>query len=112
MRHVDLLGRYGGEELLVVLPGLPDENPPAAVERLREAVADEPFELDGTGAPLSVTISIGVAWLGVRRNGEPMRDDDAQQLFERADAALYEAKLGGRNRVVCALPAVAVADLA
>ena len=104
LRQADLLGRYGGEELLLVMPDLPYDNLPPAVERLREAVSGEPFDLPSAPSPLSVTISIGVAWFGVARHGERKADDDAQQLFERADAALYEAKNGGRNRVVCALP--------
>lgn len=102
LRQADLLGRYGGEELLVVLPELPYEDPPAAVDRLREAVAGRSFKVDGVEAPLSVTISIGVAWFATARGGESCTEDDAQKLFERADAALYEAKHQGRNRVVCA----------
>jgi len=107
LRQVDLLGRYGGEELLLVLPGLPCADPPAAIDRLRAAVAGEPFDLGGGGPPLTVTISVGVAWFGIGRGGEPASHDDALRLFERADAALYDAKRGGRNRVVCALPGAA-----
>jgi diguanylate cyclase (GGDEF)-like protein len=98
LRQCDLLGRYGGEELLLVMPGLPCEAPANAVERLREGVCDQPFEIPG--GPLPVTVSIGVAWLGVPGAGEAADlEDTAQALFERADAALYDAKRNGRNRV-------------
>lgn len=105
LRQVDLLGRYGGKELLLVMPGLPCDDPPTAIEQLCAAVASEPFDLGGGGPPLAVTISIGVAWFGVGRGGEPAPHDDAQRLFGRAGAALYEAKRGGRHRVVCTSPA-------
>jgi diguanylate cyclase (GGDEF)-like protein len=98
LRQCDLLGRYGGEELLLVMPGLPCEVPANAVERLREGVGERPFET--AGGPLSVTVSIGVAWLGCPGAGDAADvETTAQELFERADAALYDAKRGGRDRV-------------
>lgn len=86
------LGRYGGEEILAVVPGaLRDDRAP--FEALRRYIADSPF--DGDGECVSVTCSIGVAWL------QP-RDHDGFDLIRRADAALYLAKTAGRNRVVLA----------
>lgn len=89
MRGSDTIGRYGGEELLAVMPGLL----PPAVQRLQalhDAVGARPLTVDGLS--LVVTCSIGVAWL---RPHESPTD-----LLRRADAALYRAKREGRNRVV------------
>ncbi|GAB1639923.1 diguanylate cyclase [Krasilnikovia sp. MM14-A1259] len=90
LRESDVLGRYGGEEFAVVLPGNAEVDV-APLERIRLAVASEPVATrDG---PVSVTISIGLA-------GLDMRDDGLDQLLARADHALYQAKTGGRNQVI------------
>jgi len=98
LRRSDLLGRYGGEELLLVLTD-PGDPPIATVERLREAVCDLPFAVGARELP--VTISVGVAWV---ESGEALEGitvpATAQDAFDRAEAALYEAKRSGRNRVV------------
>jgi diguanylate cyclase (GGDEF)-like protein len=86
------LGRYGGEELLVVTPGAALDDP-APFEVLRHCVERLPF--DGDGAPIHMTCSIGVAWVGADRNS-------VLEVIRRADAALYLAKSAGRNRVVVA----------
>ena len=89
LRDYDLLGRYGGEEFLLVAPrstGLPDE---LLYERLREVVADT--EIQTCGGGVSITISIGVA----RGKG----DEKVDALLALADAALYESKRNGRNMV-------------
>jgi diguanylate cyclase (GGDEF)-like protein len=91
LRAVDILGRTGGEEFAIVLPGASQE---AAVgilaERIRKAVGGEPIPTDA--GPVLVTISVGVASAGIGC-------EDLQSLLKAADAALYEAKQGGRNRV-------------
>jgi diguanylate cyclase len=92
LRHDDLLARLGGEELSILLPGSGVPEATAVAERLRAAV--EAMGLEWQGLPLEVTISIGVA---VGDGTTP-----ASTLFTQADAALYAAKRGGRNRVVCA----------
>lgn len=83
------LGRFGGEEFLVVLPGTDAEGAARAAERLRRAVSGAPF---GTEAgPVRATVSGGVAqW----RDGQ-----DEVQLLRRADRALYRAKERGRDRI-------------
>jgi diguanylate cyclase (GGDEF)-like protein len=88
-RSEDLLGRFGGEEFLVVLPGASPEIAAELAERMRAAVED---------AALGATISIGVA------AGVPDAGDTPDGLVQRADTALYRAKQGGRNRVVFAEP--------
>ncbi len=88
----DLLGRYGGEEFALVVNG---SLQPAAelAERLRLVIAESPI---GTAAgPISVTTSVGVAEL-------EDRDVDLGRLLQRTDAALYEAKRAGRDRIAVA----------
>jgi len=92
LRPRDSLGRYGGEELLVVMPGLSREDRGNLMESVRAHVCALPFLVGA--AELHVTVSIGVAWI----NSTHETPDD---LIRRADAALYEAKAAGRNRVVC-----------
>jgi two-component system cell cycle response regulator len=93
VRSVDLVGRMGGEEFIVVMPETSLPNAVAVAERLRAAVADPLFTLSDTGQKLPVTISIGVTIAG-----DP--DDMIDTILKRADDALYSAKHGGRNRVV------------
>lgn len=85
LRTGDLVSRYGGEEFLVILPDTPPAGAMQVAERLREAVAAI------TGMPKAVTVSIGVAACH--------QDETVASLVSRADAALYQAKTGGRNRV-------------
>lgn len=92
----DFLGRYGGEEFVVILPGRPTEMARAVAEELRVAV--EASEFRWNERALRLTVSIGVA---SRLDGESL----PQPALERADRALYAAKRAGRNRVQVA-PAV------
>ena len=89
LRHFELFYRYGGEEFVVLLPGVDAESGRQVGERLRTAV--EEAEPGG----LKLTISVGVA-------SEEGSDVNLATLFAAADAALYEAKSAGRNRVVAA----------
>lgn len=87
LRTEDAIGRWGGEEFLVVLPGTNEEGAVSATERLRAALAaDQPDEALAHG--LSVTATIGVAeW----------RQEDMNELISRADRALYGGKAAGRD---------------
>jgi diguanylate cyclase len=93
VREQDLPARYGGEELIAVLPGADLAVCEAVAERIRRSVAECQISRRSTGELLpNITVSIGVAQF---RPGE-----SAAQLVERCDAALYLAKRIGRNRVV------------
>ena len=95
LRPYDTVGRYGGEEFLAVFPGCDGEAAAGLAERLRRCIADEPIGAEGALVP--VTISLGAAaWDGAK-------DADANGLLCAADVALYQAKAGGRNRVMLAV---------
>jgi two-component system, cell cycle response regulator len=91
LRSFDSIGRYGGEEFLVVLPGCDRECAEYLAERLRSCISGE--SVDTPEAMIPVTISLGVAASskGCKR--------DAESLVKAADNALYRAKENGRNRV-------------
>ncbi len=89
LRAYDRLGRYGGEEFLVVLPECTEAQVLDVAERLRMAISVEPIVADGNLIPVSV--SIGATWVEGRC--------EADQLIRVADEALYMAKNAGRNRV-------------
>jgi two-component system, cell cycle response regulator len=93
MRSYDMVGRYGGEEFLVVLAGSDAEGAYAQAERIRDSFASEPFQ--ARGETLQVTCSFGVSW---RETASP---SDADALIREADMALYAAKANGRNRIEC-----------
>lgn len=90
VREVDLLGRYGGEEFALGLPETDMAHAEMAAERIRHAVEQTTFR--AYDEHLTMTVSIGVAAF-------PHDAVDLTELVEHADAALYKAKLGGRNRV-------------
>ena len=91
LRAGDLIGRWGGEEFLVVAPEIGLDGAMTLAEDLRATVAAEPVEASGT--TIDVTVSAGVAtWA----------DETEAEIVGRADTALYEAKAAGRNRVCAA----------
>ena len=94
-RQSDIAARYGGEELTVLLPQTALEQAMTVAETLRQLIDEHPFVNDN-GRQVHVTISIGVACF------PDLRVDDAERLLQYADAALYQAKELGRNRVVLA----------
>lgn len=92
IRREDLLARYGGEEFACVLPDTTRSGAAIFAEALRIIIERDP--IDYQGAPIRVTISLGVA---VHTMDEP---STATELIRRADEKLYQAKHDGRNRVV------------
>lgn len=98
LRDRDMMGRLGGEEFAVVLPGAVAGTAIAAAERLRRAVSDVDVRVDN-GDRIPVTASLGVSIL---EHDDMMAT--AEGLLQAADEALYAAKAGGRDRVVLAEP--------
>jgi diguanylate cyclase (GGDEF)-like protein/PAS domain S-box-containing protein len=100
-RPTDVVARYGGEEIGVILPGLDGAGAATVAERIRAAVESLNIVHDGNGeGSMRVTASIGVA-TALSRHGGSLRMPES--LLIAADAALYRAKHGGRNRVATAL---------
>ena len=97
-RSGDAVYRYGGEELLVVLAAQSLDSARIAADRMRAAVEALAIAHPGIEPAGVVTVSAGVAAY------EPETGDSVAALLERADAALYEAKEGGRNRVAVGAP--------
>ena len=102
IRDVDLVGRVGGEEFLVLLSRADMDSAQLTAERIRAAVEGLCL-IAADGTPVKITTSIGVA---VREN-----DETFEQLWETADQALYRAKALGRNRVVLSAELKAVPDV-
>jgi diguanylate cyclase (GGDEF)-like protein len=100
-RGYDLIGRYGGEEFLVVVPDCRPEEVIAVAERIREAIGQEPIEIGQTSC--ITTMSIGVALSDPRQS--PLVSVD--ELLAAADAAMYVAKQNGRNRCEVAMQGAA-----
>ncbi|WP_455842916.1 GGDEF domain-containing protein [Lelliottia jeotgali] len=91
LRHGDSLGRYGGEEFLLLLPHADRDGAMAALQGLREAIALSPAHF--AGDQITLRFSVGL-WCGV-----PGPHDTTASLLAQADAALYQAKAAGRNTV-------------
>ena len=95
VRSVDVLVRRGGEEFVLVLPGTALRRARGVAERVRRGLAERPL-LVFEDLTVRQSVSIGVACWD--------REESPQALDERADHAMYEAKEGGRDRVVCSSP--------
>ncbi|UCI05320.1 PleD family two-component system response regulator [Mesorhizobium sp. B1-1-8] len=93
VRGIDLACRFGGEEFVVVMPDTDGIVAEKVAERIRAEIAEMPFAVGTEGKTIEVTVSVGVS--SVLKGA-----DTVAALMKRADLALYEAKSGGRNRVV------------
>lgn len=91
VRTYDSVGRYGGEEFLIILPGCSMNAAPKQAERLRVSIGAQPIQTREGG--IAVTVSVGIA-VGARL---PQANGDS--LLAAADSAMYAAKAAGRNRV-------------
>jgi len=94
-RGIDIVARFGGEEVVVLMPDTPLEGAHTVAERIRERIGATPFSIHRGTRTVEITVSIGVA----ARRAE---DGEADALLKRADLALYKAKGDGRDRVVAA----------
>lgn len=92
-RAYDLVGRYGGEEFMICLPGTELAQAASVAERMRREVEDMKNESKGLSMTILITASFGVTCLG---DGS---DEEVDSLIRKADEALYKAKAEGRNRV-------------
>jgi two-component system, cell cycle response regulator len=95
LRPYDVLGRYGGEEFMVLLPGCELRAGAVVAERLRKSFADAPFQVDKLA--IEVTASFGIVC-----SSQP--HSSLEMLVDSADHALYRAKANGRNRIELAKP--------
>jgi diguanylate cyclase (GGDEF)-like protein len=91
LREIDIIGRYGGEEFVVMLPETTKEGASVVGERLRNAV--ETANISAYDEKMNARISIGITTF-------PDDADEISQLIDKADQMLYKAKETGRNRVV------------
>jgi two-component system, cell cycle response regulator len=105
VRSADLVARLGGEEFAVVMPETELAVAAAVAERLRAAIAEQPFTVAAGGKRRAVTVSIGVT-------AAAPGGDERDRMLKRADDALYAAKAAGRNRVVTRPAIVPPASLA
>jgi diguanylate cyclase (GGDEF)-like protein len=94
LRDIDVIGRWGGEEFAILLPGSDGKQAREVAERLRQRIAEAKVQLE-RGLPLRITVSIGVAPLAGK-------DANIEVLLNEADQALYAAKRAGRNKVIAA----------
>lgn len=92
LRKTDFIGRFGGEEFVILMPGVSPEQGATALEELRSGIEHTPFHFKNE--PVPVTISIGYT--------EFSDGDTLDSTFDRADQAMYRAKEDGRNRIVAA----------
>jgi diguanylate cyclase (GGDEF)-like protein len=92
LRSTDVAARFGGEEFCVILPETPPQRAHVLAERIRRRVAGHEFECGREGAPVRVTVSVGIASF-------PADARTDEELIAAADEALYAAKSRGRNRV-------------
>jgi diguanylate cyclase (GGDEF)-like protein len=88
LRNVDHIGRFGGEEFIVILPNTNLKNAVVTAEKVREAIANFVHNIEEQN--IQTTVSIGITSYN-------LLDDDVNQILERADQALYTAKSSGRN---------------
>ncbi|MDI6757181.1 MAG: GGDEF domain-containing protein, partial [Endomicrobiia bacterium] len=93
LRETDIVGRYGGEEFVAVMPHTDATAALAAAQEVRSMIEHEKFFAGPVSSALRVTVSVGAATM-------ESSDDSWQQILSRADKMLYAAKISGRNRVM------------
>jgi diguanylate cyclase (GGDEF)-like protein len=96
IREYDIAGRFGGEEFVIALPETGPHEAHEVAERLRQTIADASFAVATSPVPIRATMSLGVACF-------PGDATTQKNLIHAADVAVYQAKIQGRNRVVCSV---------
>jgi diguanylate cyclase (GGDEF)-like protein len=94
LRSYDRIGRYGGEEFLIMALSCNRTCALSVAERIRDCISARPIQISGEELIVTSSLGVAVSCAGVR--------EDAGSLIAAADEALYRAKNGGRNRVECA----------
>jgi diguanylate cyclase (GGDEF)-like protein len=94
-RGYDLVGRYGGDEFMVLITSTTEEQAVSFAGHLREKISTTDIPIPGTDVPVRITISGGLAMF-------PTHGQSTTELFRAADEALYESKRQGRNRILLA----------
>lgn len=100
LRVVDIFGRVGGEEFLIVLPENSEAMAFEVAERVRNKVASS-IVAQAQGKDISISISVGIASFDPGRNGETAADLILRACYKNSDEAMYSAKTKGRNRTEC-----------
>jgi diguanylate cyclase (GGDEF)-like protein len=95
LRSADLIGRYGGDEFVILLPQTSAQDALPLADRIHTSIAA--MRLDTDRGPLALSISIGIAQTIHDDNPDPMQLDTVESLLKRSDQALYAAKQAGRN---------------
>jgi len=103
-RGSDLVGRYGGDEFMVLITSTTEEQAASFAGHIREIISATDIEIPGTEVPVRITISGGLALF-------PTHGQSTTELFRAADEALYESKRNGRDRILIA-PSVGLATCA
>lgn len=102
IRNNDLIGRYGGEEFLIILPKTKVEDAKILLESLRHFIYSSPIQISDD-ITLKISLSMGlISFIGKKGAHCNINDQQIQDLIHKADIALYQAKQTGRNKVVIA----------
>jgi two-component system cell cycle response regulator len=97
VRSYDMVGRYGGEEFLVVLNRCDPRSAVARADNLRNVISGRPIQVQGKSLPVSISVGLALS--------SDYHNCDVDEIIRKADAALYAAKEAGRNRVRISRPA-------
>jgi len=93
LRSIDLAGRWGGEEFILILPDTTAKQAQEIINRIRKNIAKIPFTPSSTSKEFNVTVSFGIS-------NSSLTDIPLEEILAKADKALYSAKANGRNQVV------------
>jgi len=104
VRGTDMIARLGGEEFVIAMPDTDIATARAQAYRLCCAIGGADFHIPGASAPVPITISLGLAMGELPMQNERRLHEDVERLLDRADKALYAAKMSGRNRVTLGHP--------